>query len=152
MDSSDIVKTLNHLIETCKDGEFGFRTGAEHAQGAELQQLFAHRSEECRRAASELAVLVAQYGGSAEDGGTARGALSRGWTALKGSVGGYTDVGLLEASERGEDAALASYRKALEEDELPVAVRGIVENQMDGVRRNHDQISALRDRARLQEA
>jgi uncharacterized protein (TIGR02284 family) len=152
MDSSDIVKTLNKLIETCKDGEFGFASGAEHARGADLQQVFARRSQECRRAASELAVLVAEYGGSPEDGGTAGGALSRGWTAVKGSVGGYSDLTLLEACERGEDTALASYRKALEESDLPLAVRMTLETQMDGVRRNHDQIRVLRDRARLQEA
>ena len=32
MDSKDVIKTLNNLIETSKDGEYGFRSSAEHAQ------------------------------------------------------------------------------------------------------------------------
>jgi hypothetical protein len=30
MDNDDVIDTLNKLIETCKDGEFGFRACAEH--------------------------------------------------------------------------------------------------------------------------
>ncbi|MDQ3214853.1 MAG: PA2169 family four-helix-bundle protein, partial [Pseudomonadota bacterium] len=46
--------------------------------------------------------------------------------------------------ERGEDIALNRYRKALEED-LPSDVEQVVRRQHEGVRRNHDQIKALRD-------
>ena len=31
MTNDDIIDTLNKLIETCKDGEYGFRTSADHA-------------------------------------------------------------------------------------------------------------------------
>ncbi len=32
MDNKEVVSTLNDLIETCKDGEYGFRECAEHAK------------------------------------------------------------------------------------------------------------------------
>ncbi|WP_382320833.1 PA2169 family four-helix-bundle protein [Hydrogenophaga sp. UC242_53] len=51
---------------------------------------------------------------------------------------------MLEETERGEDTALARYRSALK-DELPADIRSVVEAQMQGVQRNHDQIRALRD-------
>ena len=54
---------------------------------------------------------------------------------------------MLEECERGEDAAVARYRKALKE-ELPPDVRSLVERQAEGAQRNHDQIKQLRDEAR----
>ena len=42
---------------------------------------------------------------------------------------------------------MARYRKALKE-ELPANVRALVERQLMGAQRNHDQVKALRDQAR----
>jgi uncharacterized protein (TIGR02284 family) len=66
---------------------------------------------------------------------------------VKGTLAGYSDKAMLEECERGEDAALARYRDALKED-LPPTCRTVVERQYEGVKRNHDQIRTLRDRAR----
>lgn len=147
MSNDDIIDTLNDLIETSKDGEYGFRTSAEYLRDAALVQSFTTRAEECRQAATELQQLVQRLGGDAEDGGTAAGALHRGWVAVKGTLAGYTDKAILEETERGEDSALAAYRKALDED-LPSDVRMVVERQYEGVKRNHLQVRTLRDAAR----
>ncbi|WP_457424471.1 PA2169 family four-helix-bundle protein [Roseateles sp. P5_E7] len=147
MSNDDIIDTLNDLIETSKDGEYGFRTSAEYLKDPTLKQSFTSRAEECRQAASELQQLVVSLGGDAEDGGTAAGALHRGWVAVKGTLAGYTDKAILEETERGEDSALKSYREALDEA-LPPDVRVAVERQYEGVKRNHLQIRTLRDAAR----
>jgi len=147
MSNDDIIDTLNDLIETSKDGEYGFRTSAEYLTDATLKQSFTVRAEECRQAAAELQQLVVRFGGKAEDSGTAAGALHRGWVAVKGTLAGYTDKAILEETERGEDTALASYRKALDEP-LPPEARVVVERQYEGVKRNHLQIRTLRDAAR----
>ena len=34
MDNDDVISTLNDLIETCKDGEYGYRASAEHLRNA----------------------------------------------------------------------------------------------------------------------
>lgn len=148
----DIVDTLNDLIETSKDGQLGFTTCAKHATAANLQTLFLQRANECESAAAELAPFVQQYGGEPEDSGTTSGALHRGWTAVRGSITGYSDQAILDECERGEDAALARYRKALKEEELPAEIRVVVERQLAGVQRNHDQIKTLRDSLRATSA
>ena len=53
----------------------------------------------------------------------------------------------LEECERGEDAAVARYRKALKAD-LPADVRAAIQQQAEGAKRNHDQIKRLRDEMR----
>ena len=54
---------------------------------------------------------------------------------------------MLEECERGEDAAVARYRKAAQKD-LPAGVLEVVQRQLAGTLRNHDQIKLLRDQAR----
>lgn len=147
MSNDDIVDTLNDLIETCKDGEYGFAACAKHTSSAELRSLFQQRAVECRTAAAELHPYVIQYGGKPDEGGSASGALHRGWVAVRGSLVGFSDQAMLDECERGEDAAKARYRKALKED-LPEPLLALVQRQDLGVQRNHDQIKALRDRAR----
>jgi uncharacterized protein (TIGR02284 family) len=146
MDRDDIIDTLEDLVETSKDGEYGFRSSAEHVKNPELQRLFLQRADECRMAAQELQRMIVQQGGTVEDeGGSVSGAMHRGWVSVKGSLAGYSDLAMLEEVERGEDAALKRYREALEDDSLPAEVRSLIERQMQGVRRNHDQVRALRD-------
>lgn len=149
--SSETIDTLNDLIECSKDGEYGFRTSAEHMRNQQTRQLFMRRAEECRKATVELQNLVLQLGGSAEDTGTVAGAVHRGWVAVKGTLSGYTDKAILEETERGEDNALERYRSALDK-RLPSEVRSIVERQYEGVKRNHAQVRALRDQSRLANA
>ena len=144
MDRDDVADTLNDLIENCKDGEYGFRTCAEQAKSTSIKSVFMQRAADCGQAAQELQTLVNRFGGSPDTGGTAAGAVHRGWVAVRGALSFNDDQGMLNECERGEDIALNRYRKALEED-LPADVEQVVRRQYEGARRNHDQIKALRD-------
>lgn len=148
MDNDDVIDLLNDLIENCKDGEYGFRECAEHAKSPQLQQIFSARAQDCRRAADELQQRVSAMGGKAEDGGTAMGAMHRGWVSVRSALSTYDDKAMLEECERGEDVAVAKYRKALERDSLPADLRSLLERQLMGAQRNHDEIKALRNQAR----
>ena len=149
MDNDDIVDTLNKLIKTCKDGEYGFRTSAEHVKSEQLRRVFLERAESCRRGATELQAEVARLGGKPEDDSSTTGTLHRGWVDLKGKLTGDSDQAALDECERGEDAALERYRDAIKED-LPSDIAAIVQRQYEGVKRNHDQIRALRNAMRSQ--
>ena len=148
MDRNDVVETLNKLIETCKDGEYGFKTCAEHARSGELKEFFARRARECDSAANELQAIVARFGGTPDTGGTTTGALHRGWVAAPGAVALNDDKAMLNECERGEDSAVARYRDALEKRELPTEVEEVVRRQYQGVLRNHDEVKRRRDSMR----
>jgi uncharacterized protein (TIGR02284 family) len=147
MDQNSVVETLNDLIENCKDGEYGFQTCAEHAKSAELKTFFSRRARECATAAQELQNLVARFGGSPDTGGSATGAMHRGWVAVRGTLALNDDKAMLNECERGEDAAVARYRSALETS-LPAEVEEVVRRQFQGVQRNHDEVKRLRDSMR----
>jgi uncharacterized protein (TIGR02284 family) len=147
MNDNDVVDTLNNLLETSKDGEYGFKACAEQVKSASLKTLFAQRAEECRKAAQELAEMVGRYGEKPDEGGTMSGAMHRGWVAVKGTLTGYSEEAVLNECERGEDVAKAAYQKAIDKG-LPAEVAPLVTRQYEGVLRNHKQVRALRDAAR----
>lgn len=151
MSNDDIIDTLNDLIKTSKDGEYGFRACAEQAESPTLKSTLMQRADECRSGAAELQAAVRTLGGEAEDSGSAVGAMHRGWVAVKTTLSSYDDLAVLEEAERGEDSALAAYRDALKKD-LPSSVRAPVEQQYNGVKRNHDQMRTLRDQHRATKA
>ena len=144
MTDSEAVSVLNDLITTSKNGEKGFATSAEDVTSVELKQIFLQYSAECAAAARELQEEVRARGGDPETGGSALGALHRGWVDLKGAVTGHDDLAILTECERGEDIAKSDYSKALEKD-LPISVRMLVQRQYEGVVRHHDHVRALRD-------
>lgn len=144
MDNDALIDILNDLLESCRDGEYGFNTSAEHTKSADLKTMLLRHAEECRTAGQELQTLIRQLGGEPDEGGTVSGALHRGWVAVRGALTAYSDQAMLDECERGEDAAVARYRKALKEN-LPPAIRGVVERQAQGAQRNHDQVKATRD-------
>lgn len=143
-DREDIIDVLNDLVECCKDGEYGFHTCADNAKREDLKAVFNQREQDCQRGAQELQDQIRQLGGDVKDSGSVLGALHRGWVSVKSSLTTQDDKATLEDAERGEDNAMARYRKALKQP-LPASVRALVERQMEGVQRNHDQIKMLRD-------
>jgi uncharacterized protein (TIGR02284 family) len=138
------VETLNLLLKTCRDGQAGFRACAAAIDDAELQGIFNRRADDCARAAEELKTLIARHGGGADDATSLLGDLHRGWVIAEGILTGGSERAVLAECERGEDIALRDYRFALEQP-LPGDVLEVVDRQLSGVQRNHDEIKALRD-------
>jgi len=148
MKNDDVISTLNDLIETCKDGELGFKTCAEDISDGQYKQPFLTLSAGCAAAAQELKGLVIAHGGSPESSGSLSGTLHRRWVDIKSAIMGKDDEAILNECERGEDVAVKSYRNALEKP-LPLDVKAVVERQFQGVLQNHDVVKKLRDRARV---
>ncbi|HVW83839.1 MAG TPA: PA2169 family four-helix-bundle protein [Bryobacteraceae bacterium] len=146
--TSDIRSTLNNLIETLKDGEEGFRTSAEKVKDSALRSQFMNFASQRQRFASDLQGMVARIGGEPETSGSASGAMHRGWMNLKAALAGNDDHAILEEAERGEDAAVKSYRDALSKD-LPSDIRNTVEQQYREIQNAHTQVRALRDGSQI---
>jgi uncharacterized protein (TIGR02284 family) len=148
-EQKDVIDALQDLVECSLDGEYGFRSCAEHAKREDLKSMFLQRADDCRRGAQELNEIIRACGGSVTEHGSAAGAMHRGWVAVKSAMSTYDDKAILEEAERGEDNAKARYMKALRVP-MPPSIKMAVEHQMQGVQRNHDQVKMLRDQFRAQ--
>jgi len=144
MNQDDPISVLETLIETCRDGEKGYKDAAEHVKRPDLKAFFAEQSVERGRFARELEAELARLGkpGKKESGSVA-GAMHRAWIDTKANLGGG-DHTILESVEQGEDRAKEAYEKALNAS-LPSEVQMIVRRQAEGIRRAHDKVKSMRD-------
>ncbi|HEX8558974.1 MAG TPA: PA2169 family four-helix-bundle protein [Pyrinomonadaceae bacterium] len=140
--NSEVVSTLNNLVQTCLDGQEGFRTAAGGVGRAELKEFFEGCSRQRGGFAGELQDEVRRLGGEPAEAGSITASLHRGWMGLRAALEGGDDAAVLKECERGEEAALANYRAALGVD-LPAAVRSLVERQFAEVRKAHDRVLGL---------
>src|SRR5215207_7252280 len=142
VDNDDIISTLNNLIETCKDGQDGFRSAAGGVRNGELKTLFHTYSQQRAQFAAELQGEVRRLGGDPEKTGSTAAALHRGWINIKSAVTGEDEGAIIAECERGEDSAVRNYEEALRQD-LPSDVRSIIERQFRQVKEAHDRIRSL---------
>jgi uncharacterized protein (TIGR02284 family) len=143
---SDTISTLNKLIATCKDGQEGFRLAAEAISNDEdLKGLLFSCSLQRSQFAGELQNQLITLGEpDPEQTGHVAGALHRGWVGLKSIVTLRDNHAILAECERGEDLAVAAYRKAVESS-LPSPLIDIVNTQFQEVLSTHNTIRDLRD-------
>ena len=139
------IDILEDLIETCRDGENGFKQAAEKINDPEIRSFFLTQSTERAEFAKELEAEVQRLGKSnPEHKGSTAGALHRSWMGLKEALGGGTKS-ILESAEKGEDSAKDAYEKALTDEDLPPIARPIVQRQAQIIRFAHDRVRHLRD-------
>ena len=145
----EIISTINGLIETLKDGQEGFRKASEAVKDSQLKTLFSEYSLQRSKFAGELqneAISMGEH--NPENSSSTAGAMHRAWINLKSAITSQDDHAILAECERGEDSAVAEYKKAMEEKELSSPIRDTISRQYTDVKSAHDRIRELRDAAK----
>src|SRR3954463_3496999 len=129
METRDIVKHLNGLIEINNDRTEGYQKAAEETGDAALKSLFTRFADSSRSYRNELVSLVRNNGGEPTEGTTGSGKLYRVWMDIKAALAGKDRKALLSNCEYGEDVALESYRSVTEARDftLPSDIRDILQ-------------------------
>lgn len=131
---------LNHLIESCRDGERGFRLAAERITDPELKALFSEVADQRAAFALELLPYAQRMGGNAPAEGSAAAALHRGWIDLADTILHSNDK-LLREVQRGDGVTLVAYGDAVN-GMLPPQVREVVQRQYAAIEQTHARIPA----------
>lgn len=142
MQNDKVISTLNNLIETCKDGEQGFRTAAEGLRDLQTKTIFQEYARQRAQMTIELQAEVRRLGGDPEKAGSVSGSMHRGWINIKSAVTGKDDSSIIAEAERGEDVAKSAYESAVKET-LPPQTQTIVQRQAGQVREAHDRVRDL---------
>src|ERR1017187_10501020 len=144
---SEILSTLNDLVETCKDSQEGFHSAAGKLKDLEIHTLFLKFYLQRSEFAGELQAEVTRIGGEPATSGSTVGAIHRGWIGLKTALAADTDYAILDEAERGEEAAVKNYIEALRKD-LPSDLESIVSRQFHEIQQTYHAIRKLRERHR----
>jgi uncharacterized protein (TIGR02284 family) len=137
-------RTLGAILQACDDGQHGYRTAAEDVADQGCRLMFNHYAEQ--RAEFTRALLEALQGlGVPSIGGSSpAAAVHRGWMGARAALTQGSAKAVLAECRRGEDAALRTYRAALRAD-LPPAIRELVQDQYEAVKKARDEVSTLMD-------
>jgi uncharacterized protein (TIGR02284 family) len=133
---------LNHLIETCKDAERGFRHIAEQASDPAVKTLFLDIASQREKFAADLLPYAQRLGGAQAHDGTTAGALHRTWMDLRGAIFRNDPIAILHEAERGETFSRGVYEHALD-GLLPPTARELVENQYAELRKTAERLREL---------
>src|SRR5436190_22473859 len=106
MRNNKVLGILNDLIETCKDGQEGYRSAAESINNSEFRRLFNIFSQQRTQFVTELQAEVHRLGGEPVNGGSVRGKLRRGWMDVKSVVAGTEESSIIADWQRGEQRGI----------------------------------------------
>ena len=148
MQNDKAISVLNNLIETCKDGELGFKTAAEGLKAPDIKATFLEYSRQRNEMVRQLQAEVRRLGGDPEKSGSVSGSLHRGWLDIKSAITGKDDHAIVAEAERGEDVAKSTFESALKET-LPASALTLVQQQAPIVRQTHDRVREIRDREKV---
>jgi len=146
--SEKAMDVINDLIKINNDRVAGFEKAGTHLEHDEngLIAVFNRFAGESQQYVAELTAIAQQYGGDPTDGTSTSGDLHRAWIDIKATFTGNDALAILNECERGEDAAKAAYRDALQpENNLSPELAQVLQKQQQGIIEGHDLIRSLRD-------
>ena len=145
MPNQKLIALLNNLIETCKDGEKGFREASEAITIGYYQILFQEYARHRAQFASALQAEVRKLGSDPDRKGSVTGTLHRGWMNLRSAINMRDNDSILVECERGENAALKNYEHALKA-QLPDDVRALIQIQYNKIEQTLKRIRAMEEK------
>lgn len=141
------INNINGLIQINLDSEQGFRDTADSLASDMYESLFREIADERRSQAERLKAVVKAEAHDATESGSILGKAHRWWAQLRDKLGSSPNYAVLAEAERGEDKILHLYQDMVDEVRGTV-VYDLVSQQKAQVKRRHDQIRDLRDKAK----
>ena len=148
----DALKAINDLVETCKDGEKGFKTAAENVDNPQIKSELIRFAQQRADFRSELETCARQLGGSVENTNSvtgaamdAVGAVHRGWINLKSAITGHNAKAILNECENGDAAAIETYEKVMKSPDLPTNVKTVIQRQHDEIEAAKAAVASLKN-------
>lgn len=147
MEAKATQTLLNELIETLKDGQKGYADAMVDVKDTHLKDLFKKYAAQRSGYITELEdqMFKLDLKPDTNEGSSIVGTIHHAWIDLKAAVTGNDSNAILSECERGEDVAKKAYEVAGKAQDLPSALKSIIEKQAQGVNAAHDEIRSLRN-------
>lgn len=143
MSTDTDTSTLNDLIDVLEDGRNFYADAATKVERADLKALFERMARTKTAMVNDLKNKVVFSGKEPSDGSFA-GSVRKAYADMKASLVSDTQAEYVAQLEEFEDRILDEFRDAIENTDDP-EVRAIAAKYMPEVRRDHDEMKALKD-------
>ncbi|MFI5118238.1 MAG: PA2169 family four-helix-bundle protein [Terriglobales bacterium] len=139
-----VVDALEDLIAVARDGQNGYRDGAEHAKDPQLRRFMDSVSLARAKFAGDLESYAVRLGKRDVDrSGSVKDAIQRGWTDLEAGLGGGDDS-ILSSMETGDSYAKHRYQKYANDNKLPDDILETIRIQQQTIAATLDRVRAMR--------
>ena len=140
---------LNELVETLKDGQKGYADAMTEVKDEHLKDLFKKYAAQRASYITEIEdqMFKLDLKPDTNEGRSITGTIHQAWLDLKSAVTGHDKKAILSECERGEDVAKKAYEVANKAQDLPSALKAVLEKQAQGINAAHDEIRSLRNAA-----
>ena len=147
MEAKATQALLNELVETLKDGQKGYADAMTDVEDTQLKDTFKKYAAQRAGFITEIEdqMFKLDLHPKTDEGSSITGTVHRAWIDLKSALTSKDNKAVLNECERGEDYAKKAYQTALKAEDLPSALKSVIEKQYQGVQEAHDTIKALRD-------
>ena len=145
MEAKALQAGLNELLETLKDGQRGYTEAMTDVEDADLKQIFKKYAAQRSEYITELEDQMHKLNLHPEEESSITGTVHRAFINLKSMVTGKDRHSILAECERGEDYAKKAYETAQKLQEVPGALKTLIERQAAGIKQGHDEMRSLRD-------
>ena len=149
-----VVEVLNDLIQINNDRITGYERAIKELkdESADLKTLFEGYIDQSRNIRNQLGTEVQTLKGEMDDSTTGSGKIYRAWMDVKAVFTGHDRHTVLENCEFGEDAAQKAYKSALNTEGLPGYLLQLISKQQEELKGAHDEVKALRDENKYENA
>ena len=147
MEAKATQAALNELITVLKDGQKGYADSMTDVKDQHLKDLFKKYSAQRASYVTEIEdqMFKLDLHPATNEGSSVVGAIHHVWIDLKAAVTGHDSHAILAECERGEDVAKKAYEEVNKVQDMPSALKAVIEKQAAGVLAAHNEIKALRD-------
>lgn len=148
MEQKELKKDLESIIEICEDGIKGYETAADKIKKDDLGTLFLRLSQQRKGFVEEIKNEALRLGLKLDESGSTKGFFHRTWLATKAAFSNDTNQKVIEESMEGEKAAVETYNKVLNDENIPGYLREILEKQQSLIKGAILQLNGLKAEVR----
>ncbi len=147
MNKEKSIEVLNTLIEINNDRIEGYDTASKETQESDLKDLFSQFSKTSKKCKEELEQEVRKLGGKPAAGTKTTGKFYRVWMDVKASLTSKDRKKILESCEFGEDVAVDTYKKVLQNNTEDISKEQsvMINTQYAAIKADHNKVKNLRD-------
>lgn len=127
--SDSVADSLRELAEFVNDGIAGYDRAVKESKNPQFASYYEDLVHQRRIFSGELNALIGRYGGEAQTDTTLKGKFFRQWMDVKAAFSGGDEKAILESNLYGEEWAQKAFNDALENPNLPMDVRQLLERQ-----------------------
>ncbi len=127
--SESIVDSLKELTEFVNDGIAGYERAVKETKNPQFETYYQDLVQQRRKFANELNALIGRFGGTAETDTTIKGKFFRQWMDIKAAFTDSDERAILDSNMYGEEWAQKAFNDALDNPNLPMDVRQLLERQ-----------------------